>query len=111
MGRAARRHQRNSLFQANDAARGGAIFNEPTVDIDGNIFIGNKADWGGAIHNDGEDITLHDSYFYGNRALVGGGAMLGNDDSVLRVTNSSFSENSAAGIRWRTAGPHMPQAA
>ena len=85
----------DSAFLENDATWGGAIYNDATIDIDGSTFIRNKADWGGAIYNRGQELKLEGSYFYRNRAIAGGGAILGKRDSMSTVTNSSFGNNSA----------------
>lgn len=51
---------------------------------------------GGAIYNDGT-LTIVDSIFTGNRANIEAGAIYNNDDQILNITNSSFTDNRALG--------------
>ena len=72
---------------------GGAIVNwKGTLVISGSRFIGNSANWGGAIDNGGE-LSITNSAFSGNSADDGGGAI--SNAGELNIINSSFSGNSA----------------
>ena len=73
---------------------GGAIVNwKGMLAISGSRFIGNSANWGGAIDNGGE-LSITNSVLNGNSADDAGGAIF-NDEGTLNIINSSFSGNSA----------------
>ncbi len=73
--------------------------NGGTVGISGLTFAdGNASGYdGGAIYNNGANLTVTDTFFSGNSATNGGAIM--NQDGILTVTNSSFNSNSAANGR------------
>jgi autotransporter family porin len=92
----------NSQFNGNHAEwDGGAVYiNNGEVSISNCIFNGNYADEeGGAIWNRG-DLTVTDSQFTGNYVNGGkdsgmGGAIFSGFNSILKVTDSTFSGNTA----------------
>lgn len=54
---------------------GGALWNEGNTKIFGGTFSGNTADFGGAIYNNGGDLTIFNAVFTGNAAETSGGAI------------------------------------
>ena len=119
---------KNNTFTNNQAtSNGGAIYNSlfemdgqnyvGNLNIEGNIFKGNTASYGGAIENDGI-LTVKTSTFTDNTASKGdGGAIysLGN----LILTSDTFTDNSAsngnggalafeAGISLQPSAPAAP---
>ena len=87
----------NSTFSGNIAtgSPGGAIYNDHIMNISKSTFSTNSAGTGGAIFNEGDDLTIANSSFSGNSATAagdngGGVANLGE----LIITNSTFSGNS-----------------
>jgi len=111
-------HLVDSLFEENEAMIGGAIVNSEESHIHSSSFFSNFAHEGGAILNTGE-LSITDSQFSGNRAAQYGGAIknkgglaisrglfarnraglggaIDNDeDAVLEVDLSAFTENVA----------------
>lgn len=73
--------------------------NGGTVNLSGLTFAdGNAPSYdGGAIDNNGAQLTVTDAVFSGNSATNGGA--IENQDGTLTVTNSSFSGNSAVSGR------------
>lgn len=68
------------------------------VHISGLTFANaSAANDGGAIYNNGANLTVTDTAFSGNSATNGGAIM--NQDGTLAVTNSSFTSNSAVNGR------------
>jgi predicted outer membrane repeat protein len=93
-------------FEHNNAAWGGAIHGESgaALRISHSKFLGNVATYGGAIHSmfayytvPGGAVTVDDSLFAGNSAAQQGGAIMMHAYGIskARVTNSTFSANSA----------------
>jgi hypothetical protein len=96
-----------TLFEANSATDGAAIYNDHTLNVTGATFEGNAASaGGGAISNvggasvgDAADLTADDSSFVGNTAATDGGAIDDTDPggvfAYLTVTGSEFVGNQA----------------
>jgi len=59
-------------------------------------FVGNAADFGAGMHNDGSSPTLINVTFIGNSAVYHGGGMRNDNSSSPTLTNVTFSGNSAA---------------
>ncbi|HWX40880.1 MAG TPA: hypothetical protein VN345_06990, partial [Blastocatellia bacterium] len=99
----------NSTLSGNSTNRemdpGGGIFNfGGTATITGSTFSGNTAagGFGGAIDNIFfGSVTVSGCQFSGNSILgtsgSGGGAAIGNEESMLMVTNCTFSNNMGGG--------------
>jgi predicted outer membrane repeat protein len=89
----------DSSFYSNTATSdsggdGGAIHSNCDSSFVNNTFASNTADrYGGAIltDNDVNEVEITNSTFYGNSSLVGGGVA---NYGRLKVTNSTFSDNS-----------------
>ncbi|MFV0306044.1 MAG: T9SS type A sorting domain-containing protein [Moheibacter sp.] len=62
----------NSLFQQNDATRGGAIFNDTEISITNSTFIGNTNT--ALLHSDANtrSTTVYNSIFYQNTSIGAG---------------------------------------
>jgi len=86
-----------TAFVGNSAFAGGAIENANggTMTITSSTFRGNSALPGGAISNYRSTLTIVNSTFVGNSAVVGG-AIYNLNDATARVTNSTFSGNTAS---------------
>jgi CSLREA domain-containing protein len=93
----------NCLIPDTDCDGGGINIQSTTstVVITDSIFSGNSADAGGGVWNRG-DLTIIDNVFSNNNAsLVNnghGGGILNMPSATLDVTNSTFSDNFAAGV-------------
>jgi predicted outer membrane repeat protein len=91
----------NSIFSENRARvdAGGAIDNGGTLTVRNSTFKGNSAYRGGAIANF-EAATVEGSALSGNRAQIGAAILTGGpypeDDHPLKVTDSTFTGNTAA---------------
>ena len=87
----------DTAFLRNSAFAGGAIENANggTMTITGSTFSGNSALPGGAISNARSTLTIANSTFVGNSAVVGG-AIYNLNVATVRVTNSTFSGNTAS---------------
>ena len=87
----------DSTFSGNSAPSGGGIFNSGgTLEVTNSTFSDNRStvDYGGAFANGSfSTAKVSDSTFSGNSAATEGGAI--RNDGTLDVTNSTFSENSA----------------
>jgi hypothetical protein len=89
----------NSTVSANMAGGisggGGGIFNGGTLAIVNSTVSGNTASKGAGIDNAGTatTVTITDSTFSGNAALVYGGACF--NQGTLQIANSTLSDNSA----------------
>jgi len=85
-----------SAFDSNSAAAGGAIENHnyASLVVESSSFFSNTAvsEGGGIINYDG-DVRVSDGTFSGNSAYSGGGV---SNASVLTMTHSFFSGNTAA---------------
>ena len=110
---------KNSILSGNSAGAGGAIYNdsdgvsEATVTLSNSTLSGNSALAGGGIFDLGNQfsgsagggtVTVSYSTFSGNSTTGFGGAMALGSASVLTVTDSIFSNNSAL------PGPNAPEA-
>ena len=93
----------NSTFSKNDANMGGAIYNESELVIkdtrnyktSGFAFKENTATKGGAIYNAGT-LEIENASFHLNTATGNSGAIAQHDvNSVLKLKNVNFVENSA----------------
>lgn len=85
----------NSSIRENSAdEKGGGIYNSRTgeLHIAGSHFVGNVADYGGAIYNMGK-VSIAESDFSDNTAYFGGGATY--NVGHINVTDSRFSSNSS----------------
>ncbi|MCI7290851.1 MAG: hypothetical protein MR504_01470, partial [Methanobrevibacter woesei] len=89
----------NAVLINGRADKGGAIYNDGTLNINNVTFKDNAADnWGGAIYDNGV-VTVVDSTFNGNDIInrgssstdYGGAAIFSNGD--LKVDNSIFTNN------------------
>jgi len=90
----------NSTFSTNTASSvsgdGGAIHDNCGTSIENTIFTSNYASHhGGAIFtdNDIDTLTVTNSTFYGNTAIIGGGIA---NYGGLVVSNSTFSDNNSS---------------
>lgn len=88
---------KNSIFIKNEAAYGGAIYNDnssPTISK--TIFVENEARNGGGAISSNETSTpkIISSIFIKNTADVGG-AIYDSNNSKTKITNATFVENSA----------------
>ena len=95
-----------STFRDNRAIGGsrpsgsaGAILNIGTLSVDRSNFSGNDAATtaGGAIDTYGGPVTLTNSTFTDNQAVISGGALY-SDNAVVTVTNCDFLHNSGDAI-------------
>ena len=87
---------RNSTFTNNSADAGGAVstFANLTI-VTNSTFSGNSASSGGGIYN-GDVLNVMNSTFFANLATSQGGGIYNSLSQTLSVTNSTFSNNSAA---------------
>lgn len=84
----------NHLTNLYYAESGGAIYASNDVVIFNSTFVNNTANSGGAIHCIGHNITLMDSFFRNNAALLyTGGSIVSTAD--VHVANSVFENNHA----------------
>jgi predicted outer membrane repeat protein len=73
---------------------GGGLYNNGTLTLTGDTFIGNSADYGGGFYNDNNGTaTLTDDSFTGNSASYDGGGLINYGAATL--TNVAFTSNSA----------------
>ena len=90
---------KNSLFNHNNAYYGGAIYSELDilwVTLTGNTFINNTACYGGAVIISGETtLDVDENIFKGNRALRKGGALLINGSVQGKFSKTQFISNTA----------------
>lgn len=91
--------QRESTFSGNvasdPAARGGAVANLGTLQLENTTVSGNtSAGSGGGIHNEGA-LTLRMTTIANNQAAVGGGVTTGAIGSTLHARNVIWALNSA----------------
>jgi predicted outer membrane repeat protein len=79
---------------------GGAVYNNgPNLSVSGSNFINNTATSdGGAIRNIGVNMSVSGSTFINNKAGRDGGAIESYNSANLRVSNSNFINNAATGI-------------
>lgn len=97
----------NSIIDSSWADEGGAIYHEGPVSIRNSTIVNNRAVLGGAIRNFGSILTIDGSHFWNNKAgcrnRIGtcdhysgdGGAIYSRANSDIRITNSTFTGNSA----------------
>jgi len=90
----------NSTFSNNSATSGGgAIYSAGKATVTDSTFFNNSSPQGGAIWNNDSnayEMTVSNSTFYNNTAEDFGGAIFSYNSVVgsnLRVTNSTFSDN------------------
>ena len=76
---------------------GGAVYMAATatLEITGCTFFANTATNGGAIYNNGGELTIADSIFQANIATYSGGAIVGALGSTNTITGSTFLLNTA----------------
>ena len=73
---------------------GGGIRNTGILTITNSVLRGNEADYGGAIHNDGDGrVTVSNSMFVSNAAVSQGGGIYNSDNGTITVNRSTFSGN------------------
>ncbi len=78
-----------------DVLIGGAIVNWGSLEVSDSVFMGNSADWGGAIINLGEaNASTNDSTFTNNSASYGG-VIYNGDLATLAISSGQFTQNSA----------------
>lgn len=89
---------------------GGAILNQgENLTVRGSLFVQNTADdEGGAIFHTGRKLTLSNSSFYGNDATTNGAGIAAAATGAVTVHSSQFFSNSAAA---GTGGFHLGLAA
>jgi len=85
-----------------DASGGGAMLVSlgASVTVINGTFEDNRADFGGAVYNEGSTLTIRESVFTGNRATAGnGGAVLtdGGGSTTLQRTEIDGNQASVAG--------------
>lgn len=88
----------NDYFVNNNAVcSGGAIHETGYLDIVNSNFVTNRIsqEYGGAIFHTGSTISLINSHFTGNTALVGGAVT--NVQSDMTINNCNFTSNTADG--------------
>ena len=81
------------------AGYGGAIYaHNATLAVRNSVFVGNAAEFGGAIFAEGElaNLALENDRFGGNMATYGGAVYIVQDAS-LTVVGSTFANNESAG--------------
>lgn len=97
----------NSSFYSNSASQGGAIYNVGAVmNITNGTFGSNVAGSGGAIYNENSILNVFNSTFVGNTISYGfgGGIASNGSGSVLKITGSTFSANTALGASGTNGG-------
>jgi hypothetical protein len=76
---------------------GGAILCHETAPVIAHCrFIGNRADWGGAVSAGRASVPLEECVFSGNRATYRGGGADGYDHAGLQIDHCTFVGNSSA---------------
>jgi hypothetical protein len=75
---------------------GAGIFNQGNLTIDQCSLVDHTSDEdGGALYNDGGNVTITRSYFGENQAQGFGGAIENDEEGVMTITNSTFAANHA----------------
>lgn len=89
----------DSVFKANQAAQGGAIYSNGGGNIANSVFEGNEANYGGAIYNRTEGLVVTNSSFTDNTAAGYGGALYVRAGMTVRADGdtAAFSGNTANG--------------
>lgn len=89
----------DSVFRANRAAQGGAIYSNGGGNIANSVFEGNEANSGGAIYNRTEGLVVTNSSFTDNTAAGYGGALYVRAGMTIRADGdtAAFSGNTANG--------------
>jgi hypothetical protein len=92
--------QNNSTLSGNVAEGpgfhyGGGINNDGgTITVDGSTISGNKAEWGGGIHNTNSGtITIVNSSITGNTGSTFGGGIYNDDSGIVTIEGSSISDH------------------
>lgn len=90
-----------SLFQANRASKGGAVYlqNSKPLDILASTFTANVAQGGGAGQLVSSRLNIVNTTFHANDATngLGGALMLGASDATSVIRNVTFSGNRSSG--------------
>ena len=73
---------------------GGAIYALGEVNLEGGLFEGNHAAYGGAIYANGAELTVKDADFTSNSASVYGGAVYANATAVA-IEDVTFTSNTS----------------
>ena len=71
------------------------FFNSGTLTLQNLTISSGSSPWGGAIENQGGELTVTNSTFSNNSVSQFGGAIFTQSDESLTVINSTFSNNSA----------------
>ena len=78
------------------ATTGGGILNQGTLTLTNAVVSGNSAfDGAGILNNTSSMLTITNSTLSGNSASIVGGGIWNNTSSILTITNSTLSGNSA----------------
>ncbi len=87
-----------STFRDNEGYNGTvAAYNPGTVVLARNVFCGNQATYGGAVHGAaGVEVSLSNNILQGNAALIGGGALSVHAASVEMVNNTLVGNQASA---------------
>ena len=91
----------NTIFTGFSSSSNNILSSRSNVILTNCSFIDNSANRGGAIYMTGGKLTISDSLFKDNNAVLYGGAIACEDDTVLEIYNSRFmndySKNDAGG--------------
>ena len=83
-----------SVFSANAASYGGAIFSQSALSVSDSQFIANTASASGGAIQSQRETNVTDSIFIENMSELSGGA-IENDNGVFSISSSYFSGNSS----------------
>jgi predicted outer membrane repeat protein len=88
----------DSTFTANEATDGGAFYVSSTsaLTVTDSTFNDNEASYGGAMVTSGSQVTLSNSVFTNNRAMVGQGGAIWVTGGTLNATRVEFEGNQSA---------------
>jgi predicted outer membrane repeat protein len=87
----------NSTFSNQTSSYGGAIYANGTLSVTNSTFSNQTSSYGGAIYaNVDVAVTVTNSTFSSNSALIGGGAIYANVGGAVTVTNSTFSNQTSS---------------
>jgi hypothetical protein len=81
---------------AGGSGYGGAIYNSGTLLLSGVILTSSKAELGGAIYNNGGNITITTSTISSNQAFQQGGGVLNASGGVISIVASTIDANKAS---------------
>jgi hypothetical protein len=86
----------NSTFSGDNAAQGGALYNNGTLVISGSILSNNTSNQGGAVQNSGT-LTVQSSTLAGNSSTGTAGAIGNAATGNVTIVGSTFSNDTAGG--------------